>query len=81
MQLRALGMMACFVVSGLVHELMYWYVQRSMTGLWLVFFSLQVRCKPCSMPAHKRFVQICPPSCTCSPAAQVHSSWPPVQFS
>lgn len=46
MQLRALGMMACFVVSGLVHELMYWYVQGSMTGLWLVFFSLQVHCNP-----------------------------------
>jgi hypothetical protein len=40
-QLRALAMMACFVVSGLVHELMFWYCQGSTTGLWLAFFSLQ----------------------------------------
>jgi hypothetical protein len=48
-QLRALAMMACFVVSGLVHELMFWYCQGSVTGLWLAFFSLQVRCKHCSL--------------------------------
>ena len=45
-QLRALAMMACFVVSGLVHELMFWYCQGSVTGLWLAFFSLQVSWKP-----------------------------------
>jgi hypothetical protein len=54
MQLRALGMMACFVVSGLVHEVMYWYCQRSTTGLWLVFFSLQVRCRACKPAAFWR---------------------------
>ena len=39
---KVLAMMASFVSSGLIHEVMFWYVQHSLDGRWLAFFSLQV---------------------------------------
>lgn len=40
---KVLGMMASFVVSGLIHEVMFWYAQHTADGRWLAFFSLQAR--------------------------------------
>lgn len=35
--------MSSFVVSGLIHEVMLWYVLHTTDGRWLAFFSLQAR--------------------------------------
>ena len=40
---RTAGMLAAFVTSGAIHEVMFWYAEGRMTGLWLTFFSVQVR--------------------------------------
>jgi len=43
-KLRRVGaMMSSFVVSGLIHEVMLWYVLHTTDGRWLAFFSLQAR--------------------------------------
>ncbi len=54
---RTVGMMLAFVASGLIHEGMFWYAEGRVTGLWLTFFSLQVRAP--DAPARKpRFTAV-----------------------
>eukprot|EP00891_Asterochloris_glomerata_P009675 jgi/Astpho2/9675/fgenesh1_pg.00146_%23_81_t len=38
---RAVGLCACFIVSGMVHELIYWYLMGFVTGKWQIFFTMQ----------------------------------------
>ncbi|KAK9862673.1 hypothetical protein WJX84_001014 [Apatococcus fuscideae] len=41
-QRRLVGMLASFVSSGVVHEIMYWYISHLRpTGKWFVYFSVQ----------------------------------------
>ena len=49
---RTVGMLLAFVTSGVIHEGMFWYAEGRVTGLWLTFFSLQVRAShvpPCRL--------------------------------
>ena len=39
---RTAGMLAAFITSGLIHEVMFWYAEGRLTGYWLTFFSIQV---------------------------------------
>ena len=40
---RLAAMMAAFVASGAIHEVVLWYVMHATDGRWLAFFSLQAR--------------------------------------
>lgn len=50
--LRGLAACACFAVSGAIHEVMYWYCERRLTGHWFAFFVLQAG--PAAAPCHAR---------------------------
>ena len=39
---RTAGMMAAFVASGLIHEVMFWYAEGRLDGRWFLFFTVQV---------------------------------------
>lgn len=41
--LRALAACACFIVSGIMHEVMFWYAspRGAARGTWFVFFAIQ----------------------------------------